>query len=69
MTARRAALTTRLASCYNRRMPAKKNTLTEAERRRRIQETAKKIEVEESPKAFETAFAKVLPPTPKRAEK
>ena len=50
-------------------MPAKKNTLTEAERRRRIQETAKKIEAEESPKAFETAFAKVLPPTQKRAEK
>lgn len=50
-------------------MPAKKNTLTEDERRRRIQETAKKIEADESPKAFDAAFAKVLPPKPKRAEK
>jgi hypothetical protein len=51
-------------------MPAKKNTLTDAERRRRIQKTAKEIEVDPSPKAFERAFAKVVrPPKPKRAEK
>ena len=40
---------TRLAPCYDGIVPAKKNTLTEVERRRRIQETAKKIEADESP--------------------
>ncbi|MFI4998526.1 MAG: hypothetical protein ACHQK9_01500 [Reyranellales bacterium] len=41
-------------------MPAKKNTLTDAERRRRLIETGREIEVEQSRKAFDRAFAKVV---------
>jgi hypothetical protein len=49
-------------------MPAKKSQITDAERAKRIGETAKKIGVETSPKAFEEAFAKVIPAKAKTAK-
>lgn len=36
--------------------------LTKAEQRRRFKETARELECDEDPKAFEKAFAKVVPP-------
>ena len=41
-------------------MPAKKNILTEEERRKRLRETARELETSEDPKAFERAFADVV---------
>lgn len=46
-------------------MPAKKTQLTDAERAKRIRETARKIEADESPKALDRAFKKVIPASPK----
>jgi hypothetical protein len=47
-------------------MPAKKNTITDEERRKRIREAAKKLETDESPASFERAFKKVIPNSPRR---
>jgi hypothetical protein len=48
-------------------MPAKKHTLTDEERARRLQETAREIEADETGEAFERAFRKIVPPkVPKR---
>jgi hypothetical protein len=41
-------------------MPAKKETLTEEERSRRIKEMAVQLETDESPEAFDRAFNKVI---------
>ena len=41
-------------------MPAKKATLTDAERAKRIRETAREVETSNDPKDFERAFGKVL---------
>jgi hypothetical protein len=43
-------------------MPAKKETLTEEERCRRIQETAELLGTDDDPKAFDRAFEKIIPP-------
>jgi hypothetical protein len=42
-------------------MPAKKHILTEAERTKRIKETARQIGTDESLDAFERAFKKIVP--------
>ncbi len=50
-------------------MPAKKTQLTDAERAKRIRETARKIEADESPEALDLAFKKIMSksvPRPKR---
>lgn len=47
-------------------MPAKKNTLTDAERRRRLIGAGREIEVEQSRKAFDRAFAKVVKSKPSK---
>jgi hypothetical protein len=41
-------------------MPAKKHTLTDAERAKRIRETAREIKTDQSSRAFERAFEKVV---------
>jgi hypothetical protein len=41
-------------------MPAKKTVLTEAERAKRIRETAREIGASNDPKALERAFRKVV---------
>jgi hypothetical protein len=43
-------------------MPRKAHTLTDEERRRRIEETAKEIGTSNDPKDFERAFRRVAPP-------
>jgi hypothetical protein len=45
-------------------MPAKKrkNTITDAERRRRIEQAAKAAEADQTPGALDRAFAKVMRP-------
>jgi hypothetical protein len=43
-------------------MPRKQRTLTDEERAKRIRETAREIGTDESPKAFERAFEKVVGP-------
>jgi hypothetical protein len=50
-------------------MPAKKAQLTDAERARGIEETARKIGVEATQKAFERAFKKVVPDKAQRKAK
>ena len=40
-------------------MPAKKTILTDAERRKRIRETARKIEASDDPKVLERALFKI----------
>jgi hypothetical protein len=45
-------------------MPAKKNIITDEERRKRIREAARDIETSDDPKAFEKAFDKVAKRTP-----
>lgn len=40
-------------------MPAKKTVLTEEQRRKRIRETAIKLETSDDPKDFESAFDRV----------
>lgn len=40
-------------------MPAKKTTLTDAERARRIRETAREVGTDNDPKSFERAFEAV----------
>ncbi len=47
-----------------RAMPAKKTVLTDAERAKRIRETAKAVETSDDPKDFEAAFKKVVPSKP-----
>lgn len=41
-------------------MPTKKITLTDAERAKRIRETAREIETDNDPASFDRAFAKVV---------
>jgi hypothetical protein len=48
------------AACYSAPMPAKKTTLTDAERARRIRETAREIGTDNDPKSLERAFKKVV---------
>jgi hypothetical protein len=43
-------------------MPKKKTVMTEAERAKRIRETARVIGADNDPKAFERAFVKVARP-------
>jgi hypothetical protein len=43
-------------------MPAKKTTLTDAERAKRIRETAREIGTDNNPEALERAFKKVVRP-------
>lgn len=51
-----------------RRKPAPKPKLTDEERHRRFVETAREVEVDESPDAFDRAFDKVVKPlSPKAA--
>jgi hypothetical protein len=51
-------------------MPAKKTVLTDADRAKRIRETAREIGTDNSPEAFDKAFKKVVKPSvpPKRAQ-
>ena len=44
-------------------MPAKKATLTDAVRAKRIRETAREIGTDNDPASFERAFTKVVQPT------
>ena len=41
-------------------MPAKKTTLTDEERARRIREIAREIGTDEDPKSFDRAFSQVV---------
>jgi hypothetical protein len=41
-------------------MPAKKHTISDEERARRIRDLARKAETDQSPRAFERAFKKVV---------
>lgn len=45
-------------------MPAKKTTLTDAERAKRIREAAREHETSNDPEAMERAFSKVAKPKP-----
>jgi hypothetical protein len=45
-------------------MPAKKTTLTDAERAKRIRETAREIGTDNDPEAMERAFKKVTTARP-----
>jgi hypothetical protein len=45
-------------------MPAKKMNITDAERAKRIRETAREIGTSDDPKAFERAFERVVRPKP-----
>jgi hypothetical protein len=52
-------------------MPAKKHTITDAERAKRIREAAREIETDQSPQAFDRAFKKIVTAKrtpPKRAQ-
>lgn len=40
-------------------MPAKKNTITDEERAKRIRETARKIETDDDPEKFDRTFRKI----------
>lgn len=42
-------------------MPKKKHVLTEAERRKRLRETARELETSDDPKTFEESFMKIVP--------
>jgi hypothetical protein len=50
-------------------MPKKKTVLTDAERAKRIRETAREIGTDNDPKSFERAFKRVVPKAvpPKRS--
>ena len=50
-------------------MPAKKNQLTDAERAKRIRETAREIEADPSPEALDRAFKKIIPTKPREVAK
>ncbi len=41
-------------------MPAKKSTITDAERAKRVRETAREIGTDNDPASFERAFEKVV---------
>jgi Asp-tRNA(Asn)/Glu-tRNA(Gln) amidotransferase C subunit len=41
-------------------MPAKKETLTDAERAKRIRELAREAETDNDPESFERAFEKII---------
>lgn len=43
-------------------MPAKQTKLTDAERAKRIRETAREVGTDNNPAAFDSAFAKVVQP-------
>jgi hypothetical protein len=45
-------------------MPAKKETMTDEERAKRIRQTAQEAETSNDPAAFDRAFAKVVKPAP-----
>jgi hypothetical protein len=47
-------------------MPAKKKTLTDAERAKRIREIAREVETDNDPAPFERAFATVVKGPEKR---
>jgi hypothetical protein len=49
---------------YYPSMPAKKTTLTDEERAKRIRETAREVEATGTAEDFEQAFKKVVPPKP-----
>ena len=49
-------------------MPAKRTTLTDAERAKRIRETAREIGIDNDPASFDRAVKKVVRPAP-RSEK
>ncbi len=49
-------------------MPAKKRPITDAERAKRIRETAREAETDNDPKSFERAFAAVVK-APRKSEK
>ena len=49
-------------------MPAKKTTLTDAERAKRIRETAREIGTSNEPKDFERAFGRVVKAPPAKAD-
>jgi hypothetical protein len=46
-------------------MPAKKTNLTDAERAKRIRETAREIGTDNDPASFDRAFEKVVRPPPR----
>jgi hypothetical protein len=50
-----------LDPAITRSMPVKKTNLSDAERAKRIRETALKIETSNDPESFERAFKKVVP--------
>jgi 5'-3' exonuclease len=50
-------------------MPAKKQTLSDEERARRLQETAREIEADETGEAFERAFKKIVQPKLPKGER
>ena len=47
-------------ACYSSPMPAKKTKLTDAERAKRIRETAREIGTDNDPESLERAFKKVV---------
>ena len=49
-------------------MPAKKHTIIDEERAKRIRETARDIETDQSPKVFERAFKKVVAKKPRQSK-
>lgn len=49
-------------------MPAKKTNLTDAERARRIRETAREIGTDNDPASFDRAFKKVVRPATAQAK-
>jgi hypothetical protein len=49
-------------------MPAKKATLTDAERAKRIRETAREAGTDNDPASFERAFEKVVQPEKQAAK-
>jgi hypothetical protein len=50
-------------------MPAKKTTLTDAERAKRIRETAREIGTDNDPESLERAFKKVVRPKDPRQDR
>ena len=55
-----------IISCYKAPHAKEKTHLSEAERAKRIRETAKAIGTSDDPKDFERAFKRVVPATSKR---
>lgn len=58
-----------IALAKSRKPPQKRPPLTDPERHKRFVETARKVEADEDPEAFERAFANVVAPPKPAPEK